>query len=684
MAVSLFMRPALAFSDPIFDLEREVVADPVPLTAYQYYILTRSRLDYQFDLESPRGQFQGLLWYLQHYCPGKLPLRAPLSGRQIAWLLEPSAPYMTDRPVPRVAEAFWQNSPGSVASPYGDAAAYARFAYWWAVEQSPKWGLEHALVSDAFIAALSAGPSNFDETAANVFLRAYLAPRDLSPDVSSEAERLALYGLALCDEHGVHYSLFFPEPVLRRLAVADAGAKLAQGFGQVPADVADRLAERARRGLAYRDLHRRLRSGRVNISAASLGRDWEVLVGGAPRKASGEADRPARAAANLDVPVRVIGPVNSQSGLGQAARMSIAALRAAGVEPEIVDFYLENPAPRTKSAPGSPRTDGQFAVNILHLNAEAIPIAAAYLPERIFENAHNIGYFFWELPRAAKCHVLGLRQVDEVWVSSEFNREIYASPDGPEVIKVGMAVAPQEMARPSRESTRIRYKIDGAATVFMTTLDGYSFLKRKNPVGVLRAFRRAFPSSAESVRLVVKGHNLKKSSGLTNTGRIFDELFDLVSIDPRIILIDETLEYQDLLNLKAACDVYVSLHRSEGWGFGMIEAMQLGVPVIATGYSGNLEFCTEETAFLVPHGRTYLAPDDYIFVQPGDYWAEPDLTRAAEYMRLVHEDPALAKSKGEIARGLVNACFTPEPVGRRYVERIRTIASARRSSISGR
>jgi glycosyltransferase involved in cell wall biosynthesis len=130
------------------------------------------------------------------------------------------------------------------------------------------------------------------------------------------------------------------------------------------------------------------------------------------------------------------------------------------------------------------------------------------------------------------------------------------------------------------------------------------------------------------------------------------------------------LPYADLLTLKASCDCYVSLHRSEGWGFGALEAMQLGLPVIATAFSGNLEFCTPETAYNVPYRPVYLKPNDYIFVQPGDFWAEPDEAAAAAMMQAVVDDPEAAKAKGAAGKAFVGEYFSQKAVGIRYQARL--------------
>src|SRR5690606_17608964 len=125
----------------------------------------------------------------------------------------------------------------------------------------------------------------------------------------------------------------------------------------------------------------------------------------------------------------------------------------------------------------------------------------------------------------------------------------------------------------------------------------FSFVQRKNPIGVLEAFRKAFPGD-EPVRLIVKTQNRDNVFDPVQE-RIWNRVEAICARDPRIVVMNETLTYEALVKLKAGSDCYISLHRSEGWGFGMIEAMNLGVPVVCTAYSGNMDFCSDETAWLV-------------------------------------------------------------------------------------
>ena len=657
---------------------RPETGSEVPFIQYQEYTLRRHRR--QINTGHDVGRFTALMWYIEVYGPSRLPFRAPLAGRQIRWLLQTADACTEAQALPRIAEWFRRRTP-DLPNPYLGDDAYSEVAFWWSVERSVAMGVEHALVPESFVSMLAApDPGAVEAMPVNALLRIYAGRQPkVTWDFTTEAGRLAAYIRVLMEPNGVHLGLFFPTEVLARIKRQDDRASLPAGAGAPCA--ADMEAVKLRAGAAelYREKHRQLRSGAFDTCASLLGQDW-METGWepppSPRPVSRVFARPRTSAVSF--PVRVIGPINSRSGLGQATRQSIRALENAGVAVDTIDFVLDNPAPRDDGLANMTPYAASFAVNLLHLNAESLPLAPAYMAVSTFENAYNIGYFFWELPQPAACHRLALRQVDEVWLSSEFNRQTYAAHTSSPVLDMGMTVGTTDRAEPpSKADVRIKYGLPPLATVFITTFDSFSYLARKNPAGTLRAFLTAFPTGRENVRLVIKTHNLLAKLGEVEADDLRREVLALCKRDQRIILINETVSHLDVMALKAACDVYVSLHRSEGWGFGMIEGMQLGLPSIATAFSGNLAFCNDETSWMTPWTQRFLTPDEYIFVTPGDYWAEPDLSAAAAFMRLAAADPDGRRRKGEAAKTFVEARFSPEAVGQVYLDRLRAIGCER-------
>ena len=374
------------------------------------------------------------------------------------------------------------------------------------------------------------------------------------------------------------------------------------------------------------------------------------------------------------VDIQMIGPFEKASGLGQASRLSAAIMEQTGLDYACVDFGMDNPAPEGFSTKGTWGGFQSAKVNLIHLNAESIPLVYAYGPD-VFTGAYNIGYFYWELDSPALCHSLALDLLDEIWVSSDYGVEIYQPSTEKPVFKAGMCF--EDLPEVTRDQGRFllskRFRFTEDQFVFLVAFDSYSFVQRKNPIGVLKAFQAAFPDTA-NVRLVIKTQNRDNISDAVQA-RIWQICEGLIANDPRIVVLNETLSYSDLIALKKGADCYVSLHKSEGWGFGMIEAMNLGVPVIATAYSGNMEFCTPDTAFLVDYEETLLGPDDYIFVRQGQKWAEPSIDSAAAQMRLVYSDPEARTAKTETAMRYVRENFSDTAIATRY--RARLILKAR-------
>ncbi|KST59838.1 hypothetical protein AO398_16305 [Methylobacterium sp. GXS13] len=209
---------------------------------------------------------------------------------------------------------------------------------------------------------------------------------------------------------------------------------------------------------------------------------------------------------------------------------------------------------------------------------------------------------------------------------------------------------------------------DGVFT-FLTTFDSFSFVERKNPLATVRAFQAAFDKDDPTVALIIKTWNKNRifDAFQVSVWRAIDEL---IRDDPRIRVIDETFTYEQILSMKMACDCYVSLHRAEGFGFGMLEAMQLGRPVIATAYSGNMDFCTPENSYLVDYDLVAVGFDEYLAVERGCVWADPKIASAAAAMRDVVSNREEAAKRGVRAAQFVRENFTIRTISHRYRGRL--------------
>ena len=222
---------------------------------------------------------------------------------------------------------------------------------------------------------------------------------------------------------------------------------------------------------------------------------------------------------------------------------------------------------------------------------------------------------------------------------------------------------------PEVQPNRSAYGFSSDALVFLAMCDVLSVPERKNPLGAAEAFRRAFPGD-EKTRLVLKISNLEHQPVIQS------RLQELVLVDPRISLIDGYLDRQELWSLMASVDCYVSLHRSEGFGLGLAEAMACGRPVIATGWSGNMDFTQPDNTLLVDYKLVPLERDLGPYRQ-GQVWAEPDLDAAADCMRRIAASAVLRQRLGARGKWTVSHELSPTALAPLMRKRIALIGQGR-------
>lgn len=381
------------------------------------------------------------------------------------------------------------------------------------------------------------------------------------------------------------------------------------------------------------------------------------------RAAAGDADdAPQGPPARI---VTVVGPVGHGSGLGAAARATLNALRAAGEPVEALN--LKAAWGRNDEGGGDGRvTRVRGDVNILHFNPDVLLENVSQFGPEQFAGRYNIGYFFWETSKACLAHRLGFPLVDEVWVSSEYNRAVFQAVTDRPVIVVG---TPVPRIDDVSWATREYFGLPRDPFTFLFTFDGASRFTRKNPLAAVRAFQSAFPSD-DGVRLVLKTQNTRWLTPADE--RIYAEVRALARRDRRLVVIDESFSANEVHGLIAVSDCYVALQRAEGFGYGMAEAMKLRVPVIATGWSGNADFTTEATAWVVRHRLVPVGAKDFVYDEAGQEWADPDVEHAAERMREVRAG-AGREARLRRAHELVTTRYDEAAVGRTLVARLREI-----------
>ncbi len=661
------------------------------ITKYLAYECYRSRIDESFDLDGDIiDKLDILYWYLKNYGSHRR-RRLPLSAAQVKFL---------NAPVPVVGFAY----PVSIASftfirkelgnnwDMSDPKIARDAIYWWSVERSPELLLDEALVPQSYIDVLTtiSADQRWLPHHVNYFLERYLEvhPRLNFFDLSLAPDRVAYiaYMVSVCAT----------VPSLTRLLPHETISFLLKKKTRSETSLFDDIVSGALTKVNPYNLNtnttdidsKNLLAGDGKVSKRiieAIESQGYSLRRGLFRFESAEGNFAACYESDAAVfpsstnAVSVIGPFNGASGLSQATRLSAETLKLNGGPVYPVNFDMDNPAPTGFSSTHvlDEAITHASPINLIHLNAEAIPLAFAFLDKKIYENSYNIGYFFWELTALPKCHYLALDLLDEIWVSSEYNREIYAKRTNIPVVNVGMAVEPAPSVLNGR---RADYGLQDNEFVFLTTFDSFSFVQRKNPIAVIRAFQEAFPPTVFDVKLIVKTQNRHKVDDPKQI-LVWNTIKKICSSDRRIVLINETMDYSDLLRLKSICDGYISLHRSEGWGFGMLEAMQLGVPVIATGHSGNLEFCTPETCLLVDYDLVEPALHEYIFATDGGRWANPHISHAAQHMQTLYSQRHVGDRMAARAAKFVKSQFSFGAIAKRYASRLDEIRTCLQDAI---
>ncbi|MDO8834376.1 MAG: glycosyltransferase family 4 protein, partial [Vicinamibacterales bacterium] len=448
--------------------------------------------------------------------------------------------------------------------------------------------------------------------------------------------------------------------------------------GDVSADVEDAMRELTAIAARRRELQQQMRDAEAAMAAIRASNSWRALEAArrmrlrarhARMSFMGLLGRMRGMRSHRDVPlavrqapvgVNVAGYLAAESGLGEAARSSVRVLQHTGIpvvlnnvpgaqrtgDTTFTEFVRENPHP----------------FNLVHLNADNMPAFAVQQKKIYFRDKYTIGFWFWELSRFRKDWQGAFRVVDEVWVATRFARDAIQPASPVPVVRMPLPVT---VAAPSTRG-RAHFGIPDDRFAFLFTFDVSSQTERKNPMGVIRAFQRSGLGRGRAV-LVLKFTNGHFDREAVRRLREASEGVD-------VLLLDGYMDRADLSALVRACDCYVSLHRAEGFGLTMAEAMALERPVIATAYSGNMDFMAPDTACLIDYRLVPLTWDYGPYLR-GFEWADPDIDQAAAAMRRMVESPDWAKALGQAGPVVVERHLGMDAAVERCRRRLEVIRS---------
>ncbi|WP_426592762.1 glycosyltransferase [Cellulomonas sp. McL0617] len=382
-----------------------------------------------------------------------------------------------------------------------------------------------------------------------------------------------------------------------------------------------------------------------------------------PRRPRGP--RRGRPSAGLNV----VGFLRGELGIGESARLVVAAARAAHVPVHTVSVDEHALGP-TRDAVASTDTGGPFDATVLCVNADLTPVVAPAVGQ-LLDRSYRIGMWYWEVEEFPATLHGAFAFVDEVWVATDFVRAA-VEPHSPVPVRTLMPPLPQRGDEPTLTRADLGLP-DGF--LFLFVFDHLSTLDRKNPLGLIDAFTSAFGPRDGAV-LVLKSLNAHRRPSDAERLRLH------AAGHPHVHLREEYLQAAERDALVAHSDAYVSLHRSEGLGLTMAEAMAWGKPVVATGYSGNLQFMNDDNSFLVPWAAATI-PGSAAPYPTGGRWAEPDLDAAARLMRRLVDDPAAAAAVGERAARDIRELHSVVAAGGPLGARLSQIRRERRRRSSG-
>ncbi|MEM9038663.1 MAG: glycosyltransferase [Actinomycetota bacterium] len=335
--------------------------------------------------------------------------------------------------------------------------------------------------------------------------------------------------------------------------------------------------------------------------------------------------------------VNVVGYLQRQLGIGSVSRRIVEILRAADAPMSAIAFGATSSPPVSESFALDQRID--FTSSLAVVAADQLGLLDRHHPELRATSERLAGYCFWELDRITDDMRAGCELVDEVWTATRFTHDAFAEAGVP--VRLVPIPVPEPAASGRERSEFAPLSGAGDRPVVGVTFDHFSVLDRKNPLGAIEAFRRAFTAD-EGPLLVVKTMNGHVAADA------HDRLVAAAADRPDVVVWDRHLSGPDQAAFIAGLDLLLSLHRSEGLGLHLAEAMWLGTPVIATGYSGNVDFMDSSSAALVGHELVTIDAGEGGGIYPaGARWADPDLDEAADHLRrLVGDSAARAELAG--------------------------------------
>lgn len=364
--------------------------------------------------------------------------------------------------------------------------------------------------------------------------------------------------------------------------------------------------------------------------------------------------------------INLVGAIKVETGLGQSCRLVVAELEASKVPFSVYQYEQLGAMVNGDYESYNDRISSKlpYNINLIHINPHELGLAFQQSHEKIWNGRYNIGFWLWELEEFPDEWVPCFHCLNEIWTPSEFTSNSIRKKTDLPVITIPYHVSP-EVPKDPPHSYRKMFGLPEDKFLFLMMYDRNSMTERKNPQGVLEAYKRAFTDGrdADSAGLVIKVNN--------PTEHEIAMIRAMVSDHHNVYFITKTLTRNQVNELIYCVDTVVSLHRAEGFGLVLAEAMMLGTPTIATDWSSNTEFMNSDVACMVKAKLVEIREDTGVF-KKGNLWADPDIDQAAMYMKRLYEDEIYGTELTQKAK-----VYIAEHLGmQRAAEQIRTRVEA--------
>ncbi len=360
--------------------------------------------------------------------------------------------------------------------------------------------------------------------------------------------------------------------------------------------------------------------------------------------------------------INLIGHSRGDFGLGESCRLVGEAIRVSGI-PFMVKNYFQN-----KQASESNLTlvdyesdELKYNVNLIHINPNELVGFSLKADRNWFNNRYQIAYWLWELPEFPPEWVYQIKMFDEIWTPSEFVSEAVRRVADKPVYTVPYAMnEPVTLDKCDREF----FGLPADKFLYLMSYDGLSNSDRKNPEAAIDAFREAFPEELSDVGLIIKATHAGDAE--------MEHLKERMAGYKNVYILTDSFSKEEFNSLIKCADAHISLHRSEGFGLVMAEAMFLGTPTVATNWSANAEFMSEDSCCMVPVEIIPIDKETPPY-HKGNHWADPDIHAAAEHIRRLHDDRDFYEHKKTAAATYIRERMAPERAAGAFRERFKEL-----------